>query len=340
MGLGLNVGIANAATLSSARVALSDPRPSTTAVNYTFTGSTVTLASVRCIKFVFATTATGTTVPTGFDSSVAAVALNTGGTNYVPTPGSWSLNKATNGTLLLTLAGGETPASASSRTVSYDGITNSSIADTGYFLRVNTYDNVDCATTPRDSAAVQFINTNGSTLSLTVDNTLSFTVNAVAGATSCDGTTTTAASTATTIPFGTITPGANGVVCQDLTAATNSTNGYTIYGRYTAQPTNPLTQVIADHSGTNAAPTTFSAAGTEAYGMTTNDATLGTGTANRFTNGGQKWAALTTSNNEIAFEAAGVTSTTYRIGHQVGVSLTTFPGTYTTTVIYTCTPIY
>jgi len=340
MGLSLNAGVANAATLSSAKVALSDPRPSTTAVNYTFTGSTVTTSLIKCIKLVFATTATGSTVPTNFDSSVGAVALNNAGTNYVPTPASWSLSKVTNGTLLLTNATGETPASASARTISYDGITNSSVADTAYYLRVSTFNNIDCATSPVDNGSVQFINTNGSTLSLTVDNTLSFTVNAVAGSQGCDGTTTTQASTATTIPFGTITSGANGIVCQDLTAATNATNGYTIYGRYTAKPTNALSQTIADFTGSNTTPTTFSAAGTEAYGYTTNDSTLGTGSANRFTNGGQKWAAMTSTNAELAYEAAGITSTTYRIGHQAGVSLTTFPGTYTTTVIYTCTPIY
>ena len=49
---------------------------------------------------------------------------------------------------------------------------------------------------------------------------------------------------------------------------------------------------------------------------------------------------MTTTNAEIAYEPAGVNTTTYRIGHQVGVSLVTRPGTYTTTVIYTCTPIY
>jgi hypothetical protein len=138
-----------------------------------------------------------------------------------------------------------------------------------------------------------------------------------------------------------VTASTNQVVCQDLTASTNATNGYTIFARYTGAPANNLAQTIASHSGTNAAPTTFSAAGTEAYGYTTNDATLGTGTADRFTSSGaNKFAAMTTSNAEVGYESAGVTSTTYRVGHQVGVSLTTFPGTYTTTVIYTCTPIY
>jgi len=212
------------------------------------------------------------------------------------------------------------------------------VADTGYYYKIATFNNVDCATSPIDNAMVQFINTNGSTLSLTVDATLSFTVNAVASSSSCAGGTSNAGSTSTTIPFGTVTAATNGLVCQDLSAATNATNGYTIYIRDTGQPTNGLGQTIIDWTGTNAAPTTFSAAGTEAYGYSTNDATLGTGTAGRFV--ANKFAASTTSNSEVAYEAAGLNSTTYRVAHQAGISTTTLPGTYQTTVIYTCTPVY
>lgn len=330
---------AQAATLSSASVALSDPRPNTPSVNYTFTASSVSTGGpglIRCIKLVFADAPSAGSVPTGMTTTGATV--NTGGTNYVPTPASWTLNATTNGTLQLTLAGGETPAATSARTVSFNSITNGSTANTAYFLRFNTYSNTDCATGPVDSTIVQFIMTNGSTLSLTVDNTLTFTVNAVASGQTCNGATSTAASTSTTIPFGTVSPASNAVVCQDLTASTNATNGYTIYARYTAAPTNTLAQTIDSHTGTNAAPTSFSAAGTEAYGYTTNDFTLGTGTTGRFNS--NLWAAMTTSNAEVGFESVGVTSTTYRVGHQVGVSTLTQPGTYTTTVIYTCTPVF
>lgn len=331
-----------AATLSAASVALSDPRPSTTS-NYTFTGSSVTTGApgtIRCIKMLFSDTAAGTNVPTSMSTTGGGVTVDTTNTNYIPTPASWTFTHTVNGTMTLTNAAGEIPASASARRVVINGITNSNLADTKFWLKINTYNNVDCATSPVDNAAVQFILTNGSTLSLTIDDTLTFTVGAVAGGQSCNGVTTAAASTATTIPFGTITPAANGIVCQDLTAATNAANGYTIHARYTAAPTNSLAQTIASHTGTNAAPTTFSAPGTEAYGYTTGDATLGTGTANRFTSPAQAWAAMTTTNAELAYEPVGVTNTTYRVGHQVGVSLITRPGTYTTTVIYTCTPIY
>lgn len=330
---------AQAATLSAASVALSDPRPNTPSVSYTFTGSSVSTGGpglIRCIKMVYADAPSAGSVPTGMTTTGATV--NTGGTNYIPTPGSWTLNATTNGTLQLTLAGGETPANGSARTVSINGITNGSTANTAYFLRFNTYSNTDCATGPVDSTIVQFIMVNGSTLSLTVDNTLTFSVNAVSSGASCNGATATGTSTATTIPFGTVSAASNAIVCQDLTAATNATGGYTIYTRYTAAPTNTLAQTIDSHTGSNTTPTSFSAAGTEAYGYTTNDFTLGTGTAGRFNS--NLWAAMTTSNAEVGYEAAGVTSTTYRVGHQVGVSTLTQPGTYTTTVIYTCTPVF
>ena len=336
-----NLGV-HAANLSNTSVSLSDPRPSSLS-NYTFTGSNVTTGApgtIKCIKLLFSDTATGTNAPAGMSTTGAGVTFDTAVSNYMPTPAAWAFTHTVNGTITLTNAGGEIPAAAAARKVAINGINNSSTADTKFWLKLTTFNNTDCASSPVDNASVQFILTNASTLSLTVDNTLTFSVNPVAGGQPCDGTTTTAPSTATTIPFGTVSAAANSVVCQDLTAATNATNGYTIYARYSGKPTNTLAQTIADSTGTNAAPTAFSAAGTESYGYTTNDTVLGTGTPNRFTSPTQGWAALTTSNAEVAYESAGVTSTTYRIGLQVGVSLTTRPGTYTTTVIYTCTPVY
>jgi hypothetical protein len=334
----------HAATLSSASLTIADPRPSTLSTNYTFTGSNVTTGApgtIKCIKEMFTDTSGGINVPTGMATTGAGVTFDTAGSNYMPTPGAWTFTKTTNGTFTFTDAAGEIPASAAARKISVNGVTNSSIADTKFFLKFSTYNNTDCATSPVDNVTVLFILTNGSTLSLTVDPTLSFTVNSVAAGQACDGVTTSAASTATTIPFGTVSPASNAIVCQDLTAASNAANGYTIYARYLSKPTNALAQVIQDTTGTNLAPAAFPAAGTEAYGYTTSDASLsavGNGTS-RFTSP-QGWAAMTAANAELAYEPAGVTTTTYRVGHQVGVSLTTHPGTYTTTILSTCTPIY
>ena len=352
-GLFLNIQPASANTLAQAKVALSDPRPSGTS-NYTFTGGQtgglVTSAAIQCVMVTVSTTTGGTVAPTNFTGNGATInaasstLINSSATGWslAQSDGAGSSAGAKNVFKYTHATTGVTPSTTSGATFEIDGVTNSSVADTKYFFTLQTFTNTDCATGPTDNAAPLFINTAGSTLSLTVDQTLTFTVNAVGTGTGCDGTTTTGTSTATTIPFGTVTSASNGVVCQDLTASTNATNGYTVFARYTAAPTNALGQTIADWTGTNGAPTTFPAAGTEAYGITTNDASLsvtGNG-ANRFTSPSQNWSKLTTSNAEVAFESAGVTSTTYRIGHQVGVSLTTKPGTYTTTVIYTCTPVF
>jgi hypothetical protein len=335
-----NLGI-HAATLTSSSLAVADPRPSALSTNYTFTTSGVTTGApgtIKCIKESYTDTSVGSTVPTGMSTNGGGVTFDTAGSNYMPTPAAWALAKPANGVLQLTNAAGEIPAAATSRKISINGVTNSSVADTKFFLKFQTFNNTDCATSPVDSTTVLFILTNGSTLSLTVDPTLTFTVNAVGAGQACNGAVSTAPSTATTIPFGSVSAASNAVVCQDLQAATNATNGYTIYTRYTSAPTNPLAQTIASTTGTNAAPSAFPAAGTEAYGYTTNDSTLGTGSPNRFIS--NLWAAMSTTNAEVAYEPNGVNSTTYRVGHQVGVSLVTHPGTYTTTIIYTCTPIY
>jgi hypothetical protein len=349
--IGLVPTVSNAASLGNASVALSDPRPSQTNVNYTLTlgngGSPVTSSAVKCIQVYFSTTSTSNTAPTGFSGVSAdtsgfgtSTLVNDSATGWTTTLSSGVSSAGQDNIVQYTNATGVTPTTTTGATLVVPKITNSSVQDTNYWVFVNTYGNTNCTASPIDNAIVQYINTNGSTLSLTVDDTLSFTVNAVAASLSCDGTTTTQASTSTTIPFGTVTAATNGVVCQNLTAATNATNGYTIYTRYTAKPTNTIGQFIADSSGSNTSPATFTAPGFEAYGYTTNDSALGTGTANRFTNGGQKWAPEATTNAEVGYEPNGVTSTTFEIGHQVGISLTTHPGTYTTTIIYTCTPIY
>ncbi len=338
-GLALNAGIANAATFTSAKEALSDPRPSTAAVSYTTTVSSVTATLIKCVKVDFSSSqSSSVAIGGGFTAAGATITaasstlINSSATGWTATP--------TTNNVTYTNATGVTPSTTTGATFIVAGITNSSVADIGYWARVNTYNNVDCATSPVDNATIGFIFTNGTTLSLSVDPTLTFTVGTVASGQLCNGATTTVATTSTTIPFGTVTSAANSIACQALTASSNSTNGYTIYARYTAAPTNAISQTIADWTGTNATPTTFSAAGTEAYGYTTDDSTLGTGTVARFTTAGPKFAAMTTSNNEVAYEPAGVTSTVYKVAHQVGVSTLTKPGTYTTTIIYTCTPVY
>jgi len=330
-----------AATLTSASLTISDPRPSTSSVTYDFQASGVTTSAIQCIKFEFDTAANGSGgKPTGMTLTSAAFS---GSSDYIPTPGSWTVtNDNANG--ISTITGtSQTPAAASGRNAILTTITNGSTANDDYYLLFSTYNNTDCSSSPVDSVTVGFLYTDGQAVSVNVDGSLSFAVAGVVGdgvatvngATTTNGLTT----TSTTIPFGTVTSSANRIAAQDLTVSTNSSTGYTVYTRYTGQLTSG-SNTIDNHTGSNASPTAFSAAGTEAFGYTTEDSSL-SGTATRFTSsGGNKWAAFTTSNAELVYHATSVSSQTTRVGFQTGISGSTEPGSYTTTVIYTTVPLY
>lgn len=328
----------HAASLTGGKVALSDSRPSGTSVNYDVEFDNVTSGAIKCLKVEFDTQADGGGgKPTGLDISSAALS---GSSDFIPTPASWSVsNNNTTGVSSITYTTGETPASASDRNVILTGVTNGSTAETGYYILFSTYNNTDCTSSAVDSGVATFIYVTGQAVSLTVDPTISFNVAAVANGQTVNGATTTVTTTDGTIPFGTVTSGALSIAAHDATVTTNAGSGYTLYVRYTAKPTSGGND-IDDHSGTNAAPSSMSA-GTEAFGYTTNDATLGTGTADRFTNGGPLYAAFTTSNAEAGYSSAAVSSQTIRLGYAVGISGTTPAGTYgSSTVIITATPAY
>jgi hypothetical protein len=85
-------------------------------------------------------------------------------------------------------------------------------------------------------------------------------------------------------------------------------------------------------------PTATWSAGSAYYGYTVDDSTLSP-TANRFTNGGAKFAAMTTSHAEVHYGSGTASNDANCIGYQVGVSAATPAGTHSTTVIYTAVPV-
>lgn len=318
-----------AATLNGGSLSLSDGRPSASSVTYTADWDNVTTSTIKCIKLVFSDSATGGSAPSGMITSTASLDAST---DYIPTPGNWSIGStASEGTLTFTNATGETPASSTDRTIVLTGITNGDTADTTYYLQFSTYNNTDCSSNLVDSGTVAFTYTNGQSVSLTVDPSISFSVNAVSVGESVNGAAVTSTSTSTTIPLGTVTPTTNGVTAHDLTVTTNAVNGYVVYIKYTGQPTYN-TATIDDHTGTHASPSTM-AAGTEAFGYTTEDTDYSQFQTN-------KYAKFTTGNEEVAKSTTAVSSQTTRIGYQVAIAGTTEAGTYVTTVVLTCTPMY
>lgn len=322
--------------LNSSSLTLSEGRPSQVS-SYSFqTSGLDTGTTINCIQLDIGTAVDGT------GDAGLTVAAATLGTNTIPSGGTWTVS-AVEGTdqLRATSAGGAVP-NASGNTI-WNNVTNGTTADTTYFGVFSTYGNVDCTTGgPIDTVVVTLIFKNGSLVSLTIDPSLTFTVAGVSDtAETVNGVSTTVTSTPTAIDFqNNVTSLVKGVSAHDLTVGTNATGGYTLYIKHTGLLTNGASDTIDNWTGTNAAPTAFPAAGTEAWGYTTEDGTLLTGTANRFTNGGDFWSGFNTVNEIVGDSNAPATNETTRVGHQVGVSASTEAGTYQTTIVYTVASVY
>ncbi len=326
---------ARAAALTGGSLSLSDSRPSQENVSYTFTWTGVTSTTIKCIQAEFATTAAGGTAPAGM---VTSGVQNGGGTYVVGGLNGWTAAQVSPGKVKLSNATG---GNGQNGTVTFSNIKNGSTVDTAYYAIFKTFAAEDCSGTPVDSGTVTFIYTAGQAVSLTVDPSLTFTITGVGSGLPVNGVNTTVATTtgANTIPLGTVTVSNNAIAAHDLNVATNAGGGYTVFIRYTGRPTFGVNDIDDLATHTNASPGPFSAAGTEAFGYTTSDFTLGTGTANRFSS--NKWAAFKTTNEEVAYSGSATTATeTTRVGYQVGISGSTPAGNYTTTVIFTATPTY
>ncbi len=247
-----------------------------------------------------------------------------------------------------------TPATESTqaKTVSYTGITNQSTTNSSFYARITTYS--DTGSTVIDgptSVAAATLATTSIAVSATVDSTFTFTVAGVSSGGSVNGATLDITTGAATVPFATLSSATPKVGAHDLTVSTNANNGYTVTVKALADP--PLvdgSKNIDKYSGTNASPTTWSSpAGTTPntntgyFGYTTNDSTLGTGTADRFTSsGGNKWAGPTTSPLEVMYGAGSTAGAgdTARVGWQAEVNTYQPNGGYTGTVILVATPTF
>ncbi len=129
-----------------------------------------------------------------------------------------------------------------------------------------------------------------------------------------------------------------------ITTSTNAYNGYIVYGHDNA----PLTYVatgstIPQYSSPNSSPTTWSGNG---FGYTTSDSSLTGGTADRFTNGGSKYAGFTVSNpgDPVADHpgpiTSPITSEQFTISYRVTANAQNTAGNYRTSVLYVVVPTY
>lgn len=329
-----NIASVSAAAWGGNSLELDDPRTSETSVTYTFAStSNQSATTANCIDISLATNIDGSGAIPGLVTSSANLDSST-----AITVGSWTDSSPAAGILRATNATGE---AVSAGNFVWSGITNGNTEGTTYYALVETFGNIDCSSSPIDTALMAFVYRDGELVQLEIPPTLTFTTTGVGSGqdiwTNGSGTlNTTVGADPTGIDFGTsVTSSANGVSAHDLSITSNASSGYNVYVRHTGQLTNASSDTIDDHAGTNAVPTAFPAAGTEAWGYTSDDDDLAqfwnlTLFAGFPTAGGSGGDLVATSSG-----AATVTETV-RVGHQVGVASTTEAGTYLTTIVYTC----
>ncbi len=334
---------AKAGSLTARKLTISDSRSAGTSVTYDFAFTTSVTTSIKQIDIQICDAASGTcNAPTGFASGTPTLGSDniagTGRTTTAPTANAFRVVVTSPSTQ-----------STQAVTMSFTGVTNPSTADTTSYARITTYsDTGSTVIDGPDAVAFAVLDSTSIAVSATVDPTLTFSIAAVTSGGSVNGATANITTTTTTVPFSTLTSGSTKIGAHDITITTNATSGYTTTVKATASP--PLvsgSNNIDEFTGTNATPTTWSSpagssnsVNTGFFGYTTNDATLGTGTAARFTSGGPKWAGTTTAPLEVAYSATGASSETTRVGWQAEVNALQAAGAYTGTVILVTTPTY
>lgn len=343
-----NINLTQAAALTSAKVTISDPRPGQASTTYTLAWTFPATTSIGCIEAKFTTTATGAAVPTGIVTTSAAKGTLTGGGL---TTGDWITTVVTsNGTVQLKHATTEAT-TTTAFTLGWTGITNPTNASgLVFFAQLNTYTGSGACTGLLDSAVVALATTAAVTVSATVDPSLSFAVAGIAAETAYKsaGLTTSASCTdsATAVTFPSTMAAATNYNCaQQLTVTTNAGGGYTVTIRGTASgndlvSTSNGSNEITDHTGTNASPAVFGTP-TEGFGYTTSDSLSATGDgAARFSTAADRWAGMTNTASEVAYNAGAASAETTDIGFQIRFGTTTEAGTYQGTVVYTATPTF
>jgi hypothetical protein len=336
--------LVNAAAITNAQVAISDPRPGAGAVTYQFNFTVTSTTVLRAFSAEVCESTSGACVtPAGFSAATATLASQP--SNFGDAVG-WQDDSITGAARFKKAANATAPSGLQS--VTFTNITNPT--DQGaYIVKLKTYSD-DAYSAPVDQASVVFAVVPGVQISAVVDPTLSFSVTGVPPSTPYKGSLTTSdrcVNSSNVVKFGTsgmpLLADTDYDCAQTLTTSTNGQGGYqvTVTGnvpgddlRHTGDPN----FTIQDWLGTNSAPTIPTGAD-ELFAYTTNDSTL-SGTPDRFTVADELFAGLDGNAGEVAYANAPVSADSVNVGYRLRFYGYTEAGTYTGTVTYTCTATF
>ena len=344
-----------------------------TYVKDTLSNSDSGSASNHTIEFLSPTGVAGgqtitVTFPTGFTSTstltLADFDLEFAGvdeTLVVGTPGAaqWGISTtSSSNTITFTAHAGESLTALATATIKIG--TNAGAGGTG----TNRITNPTATTTsyeisitagPSDSGQTRVAIVDNVLVTANVDTSLTFTVSGVAGGSTVNGspTTTAAATTNQTLPFGTLASNVSKTLAQDLLVATNARNGFVVT---VEQNANLLSSTGADIDGfidgayTNT-PTAWVAPTNNIanentwghWGLTSNDVDLHGAGSNFAAN---QWVSASTTPRAIMAHtgpADGVSPNIgiARVGYQIQISALQEAGDdYSTTLTYIATPTF
>jgi hypothetical protein len=336
-----------AAQLTGAKSSLSDSRPATSST-HTFSFTASTTATLREIRFVYATTAsTGTTKPNGLTTTTGTlgtlVNLNAG----------WSLDASSDGTLRVQHVGaGQSITSGTTISIPINSITNHAIDDCQAggdassdtcFVRITTYS--DLGSTSVDTTIVTYTVVEAVTVTARVDPTFTFVVAAVGASTVNNAITTSAASTYSTLPFSNLTAGTPRYLAHKLNVTTNSNSGYSVTMKM-------LSQMAGTYSGNNIDPFASGsvswsapAAWAEPTGATANTNTgwIGANTTDTDISqfdSGEFGPVESTANTVMSSTTSDNGNTSIYVTYAIEANVYQPADTYTGTVVYNALPTY
>jgi hypothetical protein len=316
---------------------LSNPGPAATNVTYDFSGTYVPDGSSwECIEVRFDDPGVGgLSKPTGMDLTNAALVPSSGVDAFNWTGWTVSVDNFA-GIVALEAPSPQAEPSAGVRHIALGGITNPGFD--GEYAASASFENT-CGSMAKGgfdaTFNVGYDIERESTVSVDVQPFLNFTVAGTSAACNGESQTPSASSSATAVSLGNVGAGQAAAAAQLLTATSNAQNGVTVTMRRSGNFSNGL-HTFANVSGTNLAPLAFPGPSTEAFGYTTNATLSATGDGpTRFS--GNKWAQLSTSNEEVLRSTAPGTTASC-VGYKVSTAPETPAGTYSTTILYTAVP--
>lgn len=317
---------ATTVTVNHASITLSNSNPGTSA-NETLAWTPGNSSTpVTSITIQYATTATGTTVPTGL-SMATTPTVSISGFGSATATGAYS---SSTGVLTITLSTA-TAAASSGVSVVVNSVTNPSAGT--FYVQVTSNGSGDYGVMA--TATVAQVVVTG-----TMDPSLSFTVTGIASGTSTSTTggenTTTVTTTSTTLPFGHFNVAATNVAAQQISTTTNAAYGYTV--------TLQENQILTDASSStipNVTAGTWTTNTTTGFGV---NVTSGDYNSALFTSNSvyEPIPVLGSSPITLATKSSATSSSgdSEYVNFQLGVTAAQPAGTYTNNLDYVVTPTY